>query len=277
MSEIQVNIAYRWFLGIDLDEPVPDHSTLSQLRQRKFNESRIFEDIFDEIVKKCIEIGLVTGETLLTDSTHIKANANDAKRETIIVKHRPSDYMKKLDEIAFAEGLIDEMPEEKEENKEVTKSTTDPDCGLLNRPGKPKGFHYLNHQTIDAKSGIITDVHVTAGNVPDHIPHATRVKYQIDKFGLETKVVGGDAGFDEPEIHAEMFKRGIKTLIPQKARGTKEPDGTFTRDDFNYAPRARCLYLPKWRVDKIQIFYEKQRHKTLRRKPENLQKLSNKR
>jgi len=75
MNEIQVNIAYRWFLGIDLDEAVPDHSTLSQLRRRKFNDSRLFEDIFDEITRKCVEIGLVTGATLLTDSTHVRANA----------------------------------------------------------------------------------------------------------------------------------------------------------------------------------------------------------
>ena len=84
MSEIQVNIAYRWFLGIDLDEAVPDHSTLSQLRRRKFNDSRIFEDIFDEIVRRCIEIGLVTGEILLTDSTHLRANAANDKRESVI-------------------------------------------------------------------------------------------------------------------------------------------------------------------------------------------------
>jgi len=97
MSEIHVNIAYRWFLGIDLDEYVPDHSTLSQLRRRKFNDSRLFEDIFDEIVSKCIEIGLVTGETLLTDSTHVRANAANDKRETVVVKHEPSEYVKKAE------------------------------------------------------------------------------------------------------------------------------------------------------------------------------------
>ena len=70
-QEIRVNIAYRWFLGIDFDEPVPDHSTISQLRRRKFCGTTVFQDIFDEIVRKCIEAGLVTGKLLLTDSTHI--------------------------------------------------------------------------------------------------------------------------------------------------------------------------------------------------------------
>ena len=65
-QEIRVNIAYRWFLGIELDEPVPDHSTISQLRRRKFSGTTVFQDIFDEIVRKCIEAGLVTGKLLLT-------------------------------------------------------------------------------------------------------------------------------------------------------------------------------------------------------------------
>ena len=254
MSEIQVNIAYRWFLGIDLDEAVPDHSTLSQLRRRKFNNSRIFEDIFDAIVRKCIEIGLVVGETLLTDSTHIRANAAKDKRETVTVKHGPSDYMRKLDETALAEGLVTELGEPKEETKEVTKSTTDPDCGLLNRPGKPVGFHYLNHQTVDGNSGIITDVHVTPANTTDHQHHAPRIKYQIDKFGFDTKAVGGDAGYDEPEIHAEMLEMGIKTYIPRKARGFAEDDGMFTKDDFLYDPLQDVYICPNNCLLKYSMF-----------------------
>ena len=103
MKEIEVNIAYRWFLGIDLDASIPDHSTLSQLRRRKFNDTQIFKDIFDEIVRKCISKGLVTGEILLTDSTHIRANAATDKREVIVVMHEPTEYIKRLDRIALAE------------------------------------------------------------------------------------------------------------------------------------------------------------------------------
>ena len=265
MSEIQVNIAYRWFLGIDLDEAVPDHSTLSQLRRRKFNDSRIFEDIFDEIVKKCIEIGLVTGETLLTDSTHLRANAANDRRETITVKQRPSEYMQKLDEIVLAEGLIKELGNPKEDckevtkklqrsYKEVTKSITDPDCGILSRPGKPTGFHYLSHQTIDGNSGIITDVHVTPANTTDHQHHANRIKYQIGKFGFNTKEVGADAGYDEPEIHAEALERNIKTYIPRKDRGIKEDDGTYTRDDFHYDSLQDVYICPNDCILKFSTF-----------------------
>ncbi len=75
-QEITVNIAYRWFLGIDFDERVPDHFTISKLKHRKFDGTSVFRDAFDMLVRKCIEVGLIDGKLLLTDSTHIKANAH---------------------------------------------------------------------------------------------------------------------------------------------------------------------------------------------------------
>ena len=242
-SEIQVNIAYRWFLGIDLDEPVPDHSTFSQLRRRKFNDSRLFEDIFDEIVRKCIETGLVDGSLLLTDSTHVKANVADNLLETITVNRGPTAYMKKLDELALEQGLIEDIGPSKEITVEVAQSITDPDSGMLGRPGKPGGFHYLSHQTVDGHSGIITDVYVTPGNTADNVPHTERLKYQIQKFGFQTKEIGADGGYDSTEVHAEMLLMGIKTYIPHVGR--REPyDGSapFSMVDFIY-DAAKDVYV----------------------------------
>lgn len=217
-QEVRVNIAYRWFLGIELDEPVPDHSTISQLRRRKFSGTTIFQDIFDEIVRKCMEEGLVTGKLLLTDSTHIRANARNDLREVIEVPDTPSEYMQKLDREAFEMGLIKEPVVYPEKTKSVTKSITDPDSGLLNRPGKPNAFCYLNHQTTDAENGIITDVFVTPANVNDCSPHTERLEHQIDKFGFETESVCADAGYDNAEVYDAMLKRNIKTYIPRRQK-----------------------------------------------------------
>ncbi|WP_248892200.1 transposase [Bacillus methanolicus] len=74
-QEVSLNIAYRWFLGLDLTDPVPDHSTFSQNRRRRFKDGAVFQEIFDHIINLCIEKGFVTGEVIVTDSTHIKANA----------------------------------------------------------------------------------------------------------------------------------------------------------------------------------------------------------
>ena len=236
-QEVRVNIAYRWFLGIELDEPVPDHSTISQLRRRKFSGTTIFQDIFDEIVRKCMEEGLVTGKLLLTDSTHIRANARNDLREVIEVPDTPSEYMQKLDREAFEMGLIKEPVVYPEKTKSVTQSITDPDSGLLNRPGKPNAFCYLNHQTSDAENGIITDVFVTRGNTPDTIPHLSRIEHQIEKFNFKTTAICADAGYDSAEIYSAMSKCNIKSYIPIGGTGTerKSKYGKFIdNSEFKY-------------------------------------------
>ena len=244
-QEITVNIAYRWFLGIDLDERVPDHSTISQLRRRKFDGTTVFRDIFDEVVRKCIETGLIDGKLLLTDSTHIRANACNDLREIIEVPDTPSQYIQKLDREAYELGLIKEPVEyDTSKTKEVTKSITDPECGLLKRPGKPTGFHYLDHQTCDAKNGLITDVFVTPGNTHDSTPHTQRIEYQIDKFDLKTEAVCADAGYDSGEIHSAMLKKNIKTLIPQATASkiNANYESGFDKDNFDF-DEERDLYI----------------------------------
>lgn len=226
-KEAQVNIAFRWFLGINLDERIPDHSTISQTRRRKFKNTNIFEDIFAEVVKKCMEVGLVDGSLILTDSTHIKASASIKRKETVTVAVEPSEYIKKLDVLceeedlkiraeAIAKGLKKKGYEATTESKTKTvqQSTTDPESGILSRPGKPGGFHYLNHQSVDGKSGIITDVYVTPANIDDCVPYVERIKYQKEKYDLPIREVGADAGYDYIEIHKEMLDLGIKTYIP---------------------------------------------------------------
>lgn len=75
-EEVRLNIAYRWFLGLDLESPIPDHSTFSQNRRRRFKDNTTFQEIFDHVVRLCIEKGIVTGKVIVTVSTHIKASAS---------------------------------------------------------------------------------------------------------------------------------------------------------------------------------------------------------
>ncbi len=261
--EIQVNIAYRWFLGIEFDEPVPDHSTISQLRRRKFGGSTLFQDIFDEIVRKCMKEGLVSGKLLLTDSTHIRANADNSKREIIEVPDTPSEYMQKLDREAYETGLIKEPVTYPEKTKKVTVSTTDPESGLMNRPGKPNAFCYLNHQTCDADNGIITDVFVTKANVNDCTPHTQRLEYQIDKFGFDTEAVCADAGYDNCEVYDAMLKRKIKTYIPKKTKPVSHQNYTedFAPEKFIYDEENDRYICPAGKVLKLRNYAKKDGYK----------------
>lgn len=249
-QEIQVNIAYRWYLGIELDEPVPDHSTISQLRRRKFSGTTIFQEIFDEIVRRCIDAGLVTGKLLLTDSTHIRANARNDLREVIEVPDTPSEYMQKLDREAFEMGLIKEPIVYPKKTKEVTKSTTDPDSGLLNRPGKPNAFCYLSHQTCDSENGIITDVYVSPGNMHDSTPHLSRIECVIEKFRFEPEAICADRGYDNCEVYHAMHQRGIMTFIPRRIKpisGAKY-DEQFAPDNFIYDENTDQYICPYGRI-----------------------------
>jgi len=247
-KEIIVNIAYRWFLGLDFDDSIPDHSTLSQLRRRKFKDSNLFQEIFDEIVYRCIDAGLVDGKLLLRDSTHIRANVRDDLREKITVKVEPSEYMKKLDELALQDGLIKTTkktsPFAKEKTKEVTKSTSDPDSGILKRTGKPGGFHYLSYETVDSKSGIITDVEVTAGNHYDANGCSESVQNQIEKFDLETEEFCADTAFDSGEIHHDMLEINVKTYIPIREQRNQYSDLIFRQSDFEYDRENNCYICP---------------------------------
>ncbi len=97
VREIEVNIAYRWFLRMKLTDPVFDASTLSQNRRRRFNDTSVAQDIFDAIVEQAIRHGLVGGTVLYTDSTHLKANANKGKYDLEMLKKSRADYWADLD------------------------------------------------------------------------------------------------------------------------------------------------------------------------------------
>ena len=262
-KEINVNIAYKWFLKLSLDEKSPDHCTISQTRKRKFDDIEIFRDIFNEIIRRCVEAGLVNGENLVVDSTHVKANVAKDKREIVTVDVEPSAYMKKLDETALDEGLITETQKkhsatEELKTKKITKSITDPDCGMLNRPKKPKDFYYLSHETTDAESGIITDVFVTSANTSDITPCVSRIKHQIDTFGFDTKAIGADKGYDYTELHHEMFELGIKTYIPQREQ---ENYNVYSVHNFTYNQENDVFICPNGCLLRFSYYHRSKRTK----------------
>lgn len=96
-QEIQVNMAYRWFLGLDIDEPVPDHSTISYNRKKRFAGKELLRKLFERVVRVCISQGLVAGKLILTDSTHVKANTSLQSEQVVEVEYRPAEYLSVLD------------------------------------------------------------------------------------------------------------------------------------------------------------------------------------
>ena len=136
-EEITLNLAYRWFCGFDLMDRIPDHSTFSQNRRRRFQDSRLFRDIFNEIVKQCLEKGIITGERVVSDGSFIPANVSWESRTEIstIIEQSTVKYLDALDEeLSQLKGYSRPVPTEKE--KVELKSNTDMDCGYIHQERK---------------------------------------------------------------------------------------------------------------------------------------------
>jgi transposase len=101
--EVQTNIAYRWFLGLGLADRVPDHTTISWNRRTRFKGTSVFQDIFDEIVLQAVSHRMVGGRVLISDSTHVKANANKNKFTKEQVQQNTRDYVNELNAAVEAE------------------------------------------------------------------------------------------------------------------------------------------------------------------------------
>jgi transposase len=247
VREIEVNVAYRWFLRLGLTDAVFDASTLSQNRRRRFNDTSVAQDIFDAIVMQALERGFVEGRVLYTDSTHLKANANKNKYDLEIVAKSRADYWNALDEAIDADraahGKPPQKPKEREpEEKETKVSRTDPQSGYMVRDGKPKGFFYLDHRTVDGAFGIITDTFTTPANVHDSIVYLARLDRQKARFDLGVQAVGLDAGYATAGIAKGLEERGITGVVGYRNPTPPKP-GMMRKSKFKYDAQAdgyRC-------------------------------------
>jgi transposase len=253
--EIQVNIAFRWFLRLDLDETVPDHSTMSQNRRRRFNGTPLFRKMFEKVLGDCVAKGLADGKLILTDSTHIKADASHACATVIEVEKEASAYMELLDKYEAEERAKLESdgkiaPKKLRKTKvsdvkkvEKTVYSSDPEAGKLGRPGKPVGAHYLDHQAIDAKNGIIVDVEVTPGNVNDSGPYLAQLERVEEVTGLKIETIAADSGYDTSLIHKVLDERKITAFMPKKDFGGGKK-AEFVKKDFVYDETADTFDCP---------------------------------
>lgn len=249
---VQTDIALRWYLGLDLFDRVPDHSTVSQLRRRKPSFRKVFRRLFEEVVGQCVEKGLVSGRVIGTDSTHVRANASRASEELVEVAEEAGVYWERLDD--YEEEGLEELERRtgkrrkkrtkqiKRDNRRTHKrvSRTDPEAGHLKRPGKPEGPHYLAHQAVDADFGIIVGQAVTAGDVNDSVPFFGLIEH-IHENLVPIQAATADAAYDFPLAHRVLGELGIDFFVRSQKTAARA-NTQFTRDDF-YRDENRDVYL----------------------------------
>jgi IS5 family transposase len=199
MNEAQVNLAIRWFCGFRLDQVLPDHSSLTRIRQRWGTET--FEKCFRRIVRACHERGLISAETIHIDSTLIRA---DVSWDSVVEKH----VQRVLKVNATASRTVEVV------RKEIT---TDPDATLATYSrGRHLEPSYKNHLAVDDRAGVIVDVRLTTGTVNEGDEILSQLTRIESLLSVRPVRVTADAGYAYGKVYAGLERQGIEALIPPK-------------------------------------------------------------
>ena len=264
-QRIQTDVALRWYLGLDLFDRVPDHSTISQLRRRKPSFRKVFRRLFEEVVRQCVAAGLVSGRLAVTDSTHVKANASQASEELVEMREEAGVYWERLD--AYEEEGLEELERRtgkrrKKRTKQIKRdnrgskkrvSRTDPEAGHMKRPGKPEGPHYLSHQTLDGDYGIITGLTVTPGDVYDSVPYLDQLEH-IHQSVIPIQAAAADSAYDFPLAHRVLEEHGIDFYVrPQAVYDRTQVE--FKRDAFRYDQEKDRYICPNGKTLRAKRLY----------------------
>ncbi len=275
VQEVETNAAYRWFLGLGLQDPVPHFSTFSKNYTRRFKDTDLFEQIFEKILSECFAEGMVDPSVVFVDSTHVKARANGKKYKDEVAQEQALWYAEELKEEIQkdrevhgkkplkdidtpddtdddnapppAEGTEKGKPnkntsrkkrarQKKEKHRKV--STVDPESGWF-RKGEHKHVFAYSVQTACDRHGIILGSSVHPGNEND----GRTFKGLYDKIqGLPIQMVVGDTAYKTPAIARFLAKEGVGLLSTYTRPKTKK--GYFPKSAYAYDEYYDCYLCP---------------------------------
>lgn len=252
IKEIEVNVAYRWFLGLDFYDSVPHFSTFGKNYKRRFEGTDLFEQIFQRILMQCMKQGLVDTDTVFVDATHVKAAANRNKSKKIQVARKAARYYgeqlrKEIDEDRDAHGKKplkdhddhDEGGGSVAETKEQKQSTTDPESGWFHKGEHKEVFAYAVETACD-RHGWILDYTVHPGNEHDSATFPA-IYEKLRKLKPATMVM--DAGYKNPAIAKMLIDDGITPVFPYT--NPKGPKGYIPKREFIYDDYYDCYLCPE--------------------------------
>jgi transposase len=240
-EEVQVNLAYRWFCRLGLEDKIPDHSTFSNNRHGRFRESDAFRHLFESVLQRCMKEGLVQGEGFATDASIIKADAHRQRRipgEDAIDWGDPKAATRPVREYLCA---LEETNTPRHVPKAI--SLTDPLSSWISRGGIAS-FCYSTNYLIDIAEGIIVDVEASSVNSTAEVNTTKKMIDRVEeRFALKPNRLLGDTAYGTaPMLDWLVEKKHIEPHVPvwDKSEGSV---GTFSRADFtwdNTADHYQC-------------------------------------
>ena len=245
-EEVHLNLAYRWFCRLGLDGDVPDHSTFSKNRHGRFRDSDLLRRLFETVLRRCIDEGVVGGESLAVDASLIKADANrqngiegDTGLPPQAAGRAIDEYLAVLDDAAFG-AATQVIP------KFI--SPADPAARWTGAHGGQAFFAYSTNYLIDTDNAIIVDVEATTAIRQAEVLAAKRmIERAMGRFDLYPARLLGDSAYGSAEMLGWLvYEHGIEphvTVFDKSARkdGTSRArtSSTTRPTTFTSVPAAR--------------------------------------
>lgn len=254
-SEVQVNLAYRWFCGLGIEDHIPNHSVFSRARHERFREAEAFRRVFERVVAACIAAGLVGGKSFSIDASLIRADVNKTKR---VAGDEPIDWPERREASrAVREYLAALDAAHSDEGSSGGRgggsghgggkpagqvSLTDPQAAWVGRKGMDPFFAYDANYLIDNKAGIIVDAEGTRANRTEEIAATETMVARVERcFGLKPDWLAGDTVYGAARMLKWLMDRGIEPHVPVWDKSAR-PDGKFSRADFTF-DKERNVYI----------------------------------
>ena len=250
VREVQVNLAYRWFCGLGLEDKVPDHSAFSRARNERFRHSDLLRAVFERVVADCINADLIGGEGFAVDASLIEADANKCRAlpgsewnkdiDPKMVGRSVKDYLATLDDAAFGAA------------SPITPKFVAPSDPAAQWTGAQKSkaiFAYADNYLIDTRHGIIMDVEATRAIRQAEVGASrTMLERTEERFGIRPDWLAGDTAYGSANNLGWLVnEKGIAPHVPVIDKSKRE-DGTFSREDFIYDDDQDLYVCPNSKV-----------------------------
>ena len=242
VEELRMHLAWRWFTGLGFDQKIPHHSTFSKNRHGRFQESKLFEELFEEIVARCLEAGLVEGNNLSVDGSFVEANAS---KESRIPREQLAEAAKVNQTVRqYLSELEQQNPTEEPVHEQEQVSTTDPDSTYATKGGTPARLGYYDNYLVDNQSCVIVGVQGTAARMSQETVAAQDMLARFARWqGREPLSVAADATYGNGEFLQWLLDRGITPYMRTRDSALRKNNPGYGPERFTYLPesnRYRC-------------------------------------
>ncbi len=241
-QEVEMNLAYRWFCGLGIEDKVPDHSTFSVNRHGRFRDSDILRQVFESVVRQCMAAGLVGGEGFAVDASVIEADASRFQRVEGSEIEWTEERLASRPVREYLAALDGEHSPTNPERPPKALSPTDP-CSAWTKRGRHKVmFGYSLNYLIDMENTVIVAVEATPTRISKEVDATeTMIERTEARFALKPRHVAGDVAYGTGEMLGWLVDRDIDPHIPVWDQSEVAAEGKFTRADFSY-DKDRDLY-----------------------------------